>query len=510
MSTAALMSAVPIFDGSNYIQWGPLMKSFLQFNGFWQVVDGSFLKPSATTTAASGASADSGAASAVSAGDLAKALREWGKDDAAAQGAMALRIRADLHIHVKDSAKETWDELKNVYGVPSMALKFSWFSELVKFSIPGNDHPSKELARFEMLVNKLTKADLELPEEILAMFLIHAAPKKYDSVISLVSLGASRKGEDGSPVKITVQDVKGALTSEWERQSRPAKLAQRISAVKHKGPTPSFNQQKQQPPTSPQQRTPQVSQQPQQKKFKPRKGRGRGGKAHGGAHVAQIGGHIISDQTFAYPTIATGYAEPTGSQPSLPPIQFGTINIPRQEIPTINPRLQTTDPRPRPPQRTTASVMMIDGAGVNVRSVPESLPVNPLPSTPSVWPSVNKARMLAERLEVPKTIQIMKRLESIPMEIDSPSDHEDSVAPISPGTSTRKRSRSLSLERQTHNNGLPAVYSDDEYGYLFDDDAEGEDDPDCQDSGNQQVWNDGSYSMAPNDCSESTMGRYAI
>ncbi|RXW13001.1 hypothetical protein EST38_g12853, partial [Candolleomyces aberdarensis] len=259
------------------------MRSYLQYQSLWQVVSGSWELPellvdrrAVTADSERGISARSAVTYSV---DQKQAnsdeRRRWHETRDSAIGALKLRIKDSLHIYVDDeSAKGTWDALKEKYGKTSSSLKFSWFMELMRFQLPGTSSPHKELGRFDDLVAKLKKAEIDFSDEVLSMLIIMKLPDAYRTIMPLLV-------RDINANNLKLEDTKGYLLTEWERKQRPASkpMANRISAVKHKKGSPSFHQQQQKgkyPSAPPQQRAEFVPQQ-QQKGQKKRQRGGRGG-----------------------------------------------------------------------------------------------------------------------------------------------------------------------------------------------------------------------------------------
>jgi hypothetical protein len=140
-----------------------------------------------------------------------KLQRNWTRDNEAAIGAISLKIRKDLWTLRKDTAVETWKLMKDTYGAETQAQKFQWIKELFQFRVPRNESPHKEFGRWDVLVNKLTKADMTLPDEVLLSILMENIPTVYKAVESLL-LAAVK--DDGLTSKL----IKELYIAEWERK----------------------------------------------------------------------------------------------------------------------------------------------------------------------------------------------------------------------------------------------------------------------------------------------------
>ncbi|KAJ2923106.1 hypothetical protein H1R20_g13989, partial [Candolleomyces eurysporus] len=234
-STAANnLSVVPVFDGSNYTRWASAMRSYLQFQSLWQIVSGqSELPDELVDTEAIPADSEAGTAAvparkySAEAKKLNAELRlKWVADNDSAIGALKLRIKESLHIHVnEDDAAATWATFKDKYGKTSSSQKFSWFMQLMRFQLPGTSNPHKELGPFDDLVSKLSKAGINFDDEVLSMLLIMKLPEFYRTIMPLLV-------RDINQDDLKLEDTKGYLVTEWERKQRPAvkPLANRISA----------------------------------------------------------------------------------------------------------------------------------------------------------------------------------------------------------------------------------------------------------------------------------------
>jgi hypothetical protein len=254
--SSALLNTIPILNGTNYPRWNEMMKAYLRSQRLWSVVSGDYPLPtesnytsptappaavsapqpasaegSGSTTSASAGTAP--AASISSAIELRKAIREWKDADDAANGAIRLCIKDSLQTFMGDSSKETWDDLADEFGKPSMALKFSWFCELQDFRIHEEGNPAKDLARFDDLVSKLEGGNIHVPDIVLAMFLLKAIPKRLSAISAILNLGAREE-------ELKIAGIKKAVIAEWERLAKPKALVQRITAVKPHGKPPKF------------------------------------------------------------------------------------------------------------------------------------------------------------------------------------------------------------------------------------------------------------------------------
>jgi hypothetical protein len=165
MSSNQVFSSIPIFDSSNYRRWADKMKSYLQMYNMWGVTIGTEKEPTKPLAYRTG-SGDMAQVYQPTVEQLAqyeRDLRSWNRDNEAAVGAMTLKMRDDLSTHRKDSAAETWKHLEDMFGKDSQAQIYQWWKELSHWKFPGKEAPGKEFGRWDLLVDKLTKAEQTVP-----------------------------------------------------------------------------------------------------------------------------------------------------------------------------------------------------------------------------------------------------------------------------------------------------------------------------------------------------------
>ncbi|KAJ2934250.1 hypothetical protein H1R20_g2856, partial [Candolleomyces eurysporus] len=407
-STAANnLSVVPVFDGSNYTRWASAMRSYLQFQSLWQIVSGqSELLDELKDTQAIAADSDAGieAVPAVRYSAEAKKLRieqrmKWIADNDSAIGALKLRIKESLHIHVdEDNAATTWSIFKEKYGKTSSSQKFSWFMQLMRFQLPGTSNPHKELGLFDDLVSKLSKAGINFDDEVLSMLLVMKLPEFYRTIMPLLV-------QDINQDQLKLEDTKGYLVTEWERKQRPAvkPLANRISAVKHKKGSPQFHSQQKgrHPSAPPQQRAEFIPQQQQQgKKHRQRGGRGngKGGKSAKAKGKARAHAADVSDSDSDYEFgdddrlfAATALADQASQ--SLAASMARLEEIPDQAGPSTSKSADRYSPSPSSSSDSSFDVLPEHSLGMSQTNVAiHSYP--PAPSTKPLVPRTN-GRMTA-------------------------------------------------------------------------------------------------------------------
>ncbi|RXW14199.1 hypothetical protein EST38_g11656 [Candolleomyces aberdarensis] len=152
---------------------------------------------------------------------------------------------------------------------------------------------------------------------------------------------------------------------------------------------------------------------------------------------------------------------------SLPPIEESPTSCISFGLPKLRRGHSKTASSPRPPPRQKAAVTLINGnSTVTTRYESEVKPVQLRPTPPSVYLAAESSRQAADRLNVCKSIQTMKRLEQdlaaldeqmapvdmvVQAQIEEVVDLEEDYFSISSQPDCRKRSRSLSADTEVPN-----------------------------------------------------------
>jgi hypothetical protein len=204
MSKNNILASVPTFDGSNYRRWADRMKAYLQMFNLWGVTNGDEVRPEDLTPRPGATeSAPPIQPTAAEVAEQKKLQKAWSRDNKAAIGTMALKIREDLWTLKRDTMEEMWENMEEIYGSESQAQKFQWLKELFWFKLPGVESPHKEFGRWDVLVDKLTKANMILRDEVLCSILMETIPAVYKSTAPLFLAAITKKraevvGDEGS------------------------------------------------------------------------------------------------------------------------------------------------------------------------------------------------------------------------------------------------------------------------------------------------------------------------
>ena len=292
-----------------------------------------------------------------------------------ALGNITLRISPSIQQRLphNQTAEELWDWLKGQYGSPSIPTIYRDLKEAISIRFDANKHPGPQLDRMVAAFNGISQTitarsitvDLTINSVMQGMIAMAAIPPKWEHLVSIICA-------NNDAAELDIETVREAIVTQYENETncgghKGANTTQKLSAIKRKRGNPRFSQQErpQQPQASP-------SNPNQQQSFRQRGSRGnkgRGGKPNKGKKRADHS-HVASVAAFAAPIFTKDVA--------LPPPSSSTITSFGPSGSTVSRTVYQSPPSQR-----------VDG----------------------VYPSVNQALSLLERMEVDPTIQRTKTLE---------------------------------------------------------------------------------------------------
>src|SRR6266702_868579 len=294
--------------------------------------------------------------------------------------------RGNLTLHLSPAVQQAitsntyqilWDSIKDWYGAVSMPCIYNDFKEVISIRFNPNQHPTPQFEKMAAAFARLgavtvgtgaNQTTLAINLQLQALIALSALPVKWENLIPIICAGVAI-------ANLKLDDVASQVIGQFETETnhgqhkaaQAAQSVQKISAVKRKHSDPHFTkqgnqQQRQQQPNA--SSGPSNQQQPNRQRggHGSRKGKGKG-KQHDGAPQHS---HIASVAALASPT--------------------------------------------------THKILHIGSSGSSVRTESETSPIE---KSSSFYPSVKKARTLAERMDVPATIQTIKTLEERFANIDA-------------------------------------------------------------------------------------------
>jgi hypothetical protein len=379
---------VPVLDGTNYREWSVMMQSYLQMQELWDVVGGRTRMPTQPTPAATDAPQAARDAYAAAHAVYQTEYATWYQLDSRAMGALTLRLAPQLrHYRTPNiTVRALWVNLERAFGAPSMSAIFSDFKVVMGIKLSGGN-PVPEIERMAELFGRLASNNLPVAEPFPGLILLAALPPKWDSVAQLFMQRTNLQQQ------LTFANVRAAITQEYERANRPVdRSANKLSAVKRKGPDPSY--QHQQPRHQQQQQPgPSRQQQPQQSQQAPRKRRG--GKQEKAKKERRNKQRSDVDRYHDHSHFASSAHVEAVVEPSKAPTYINA----------------SQPSRAAPLHSTVAS---FGKNGIEYRKVPLATAAEKPKATLSAshWPTLNEARELCDSLAIPKTAKNLKPLET--------------------------------------------------------------------------------------------------
>jgi hypothetical protein len=247
-----LSASVPTLNGPNWIIWEAQMKAYLRTKGLWQLVTGNEQRPrdlpsGRVARPAQAATDTTPAVAAVTAipfptnaevSARSKEKMDWDNKDDQALGIITLKIAHSLRTHIGATANVTWNNLSTAFSTPGPAAIFNDFAKVVNLRIQPNRHPASEMNTMWDLFERLKAQNVDIPKVLRALILLNAIPPTLQSVVS-VTLQTKDTGE------LSFDDIRNDISTIYEQTVRGANPnANKLSAVKRKGPDPLYSKQR--------------------------------------------------------------------------------------------------------------------------------------------------------------------------------------------------------------------------------------------------------------------------
>ena len=227
MSSKELAQLIPLFTGVDYHAWKERMGDYLGSQHMLGFISGNQQRPVEADPANPTAAERT-------------AIAQWEDDDMQVKSLIALRLSPNLHTHLGVTAQETWESLENTFGVSHFTTDFRLLQEVMKAKLHVGQNPQVEIQRIWTLLERIRVAGMNLDNYLQAMLLLSAIPQEWDRITSMYCKDMTRQ-------QATFEGVCAAIMAEYEQIARPSQLAHaanRLSAVKRKGKSPQFKEQK--------------------------------------------------------------------------------------------------------------------------------------------------------------------------------------------------------------------------------------------------------------------------
>jgi hypothetical protein len=205
----------------------------------WEVVSGRLHMPTQPTLVATDTPQAAQEAFAEAQVVYTTEFTTWNPMDSKAMGALTLCLAPQLRYYRTPNitAHALWISLEHTFGAPSMSAIFSDFKVVLRIKLSGGN-PVPEIERMAELFGRLALNNLLVAEPFPGFILLAALPPKWDSIAQLFMQRTNLQQQ------LTFANVRAAITQEYECANRPVDHSvNKLSAVKCKGPDPSYQHQ---------------------------------------------------------------------------------------------------------------------------------------------------------------------------------------------------------------------------------------------------------------------------
>ena len=222
---------VPIFDGSNYNVWVDQMKFWLQSQNLWRIVNGTIPRP----TVGAGPPA-------VTHVDVAA----WDDKDEAAFGAISLQIAHHMRAAVLTAANNTsalvWNAIMTTWSRTGISTVFQDYKAAIRIRI-STVNPARDITKLQMHFERLSANNAPISAYEQGMILLSAIPDEWDHVAAYYVQTCA------AVTNVSFDAIRKAILAEFDRsggscQQDQTHIADKLSAIKRKGKTPQFKQQR--------------------------------------------------------------------------------------------------------------------------------------------------------------------------------------------------------------------------------------------------------------------------
>ena len=236
-SSSTLNTTVPVFQGANFRTWWQAMGDYLKSQQSWfhvaALTDGGKGHPvEVTARAPTQAEADAQVA--------------WDADDIQCLGILGLCLSPNLRTHLGNTACLTWDSLNNTFRQLGVSAIFADYQAAISLKVTKGQNLQVEIQWLNTLFECLAANGMSISDPMQGMILLNALPVKWDSV-GMVYLQSTCQ-----LTNVSFQAVREAVMAEFEHTTCSSTIAMnKILAVKRKGKSPAFSEQKHAPNQAP-------------------------------------------------------------------------------------------------------------------------------------------------------------------------------------------------------------------------------------------------------------------
>jgi hypothetical protein len=227
MSSKDIAAHVPMFIGQDFRTWLGKMMDYLGSQRLLGYALGQRQRPVAANVAQP------------TQAELA-AQADWDEIDLQVKSMISMRLSTNLRTLIRTMSVATWMNLDQRYGVLHFTGIYKDYELVHSIRLTTGENPEIWIQKIWTILECLQANRCVLSNYLQGMLLLKAIPKEWDTVTQMYCNGMQM-------ANITFDSVRDTIMAEFEHTARPAQLAHqadKISAVKHKGQSPRFKEQR--------------------------------------------------------------------------------------------------------------------------------------------------------------------------------------------------------------------------------------------------------------------------
>ncbi|KIL55349.1 hypothetical protein M378DRAFT_1045027, partial [Amanita muscaria Koide BX008] len=147
-STKDFADQVPIFHGSGWITWEPIMKAFLRTKGVWKYIDGSATMPTLGVIM----DLEEAPEPPTMKEPIEPADFDEGNDKAL--GFLSIKISRSLYHLLTESASESWTILRDQFSKTGAAQLYLDWIKLKEFYMSSSKPPADQISHLRSLLDR--------------------------------------------------------------------------------------------------------------------------------------------------------------------------------------------------------------------------------------------------------------------------------------------------------------------------------------------------------------------
>jgi hypothetical protein len=168
------------------------------------------------------------------------AQADWDEIDLQVKSMISMRLSPNLRTHIGTISAATWTSLEQRYGISHFTGIYRDYELTHSIRLTTGENPEIWIQNIWTILEHLRANGCVLSNYLQGMLLLKAIPKEWDTLMQLYCNGMQM-------ANVTFDGVWDAIMAEFECIACPAQLAHhadKISAVKHKGQSPCFKEQR--------------------------------------------------------------------------------------------------------------------------------------------------------------------------------------------------------------------------------------------------------------------------